>query len=390
MHLRTINRLSYKNLSSLLGDRSNLDTASSVEHLLDVTVDQELASSKGTDHDKTSGHTGEETGNTELTSHLDEPRGGRLAGGALGLVDLRQEGVGGLRDNGGGQTSDKTGSKVKTSELSTSKRVLGLASGLEDLLDGDLVDGELGHGIRNLLEEDRAETGVEGSGTFLPQNPKETTGKTVGERWLRDKPDSSGLKGTESNVGEELGDGRGTKVDGLSVLTGLVDTNEVNGLLLPKLVTTELEGTLDGVTDGGGAETSEKSTGTLLGNDLSERGNHTPVVNLWFELDSGLDDINGGEGTVGDGTTKSTRKSESRVEVNTGRRGSSGLLDSLLSVLVLHVGLTAQLLNLGLSILAESLALGNGAVDLVSDGGKEEGVGGGEEGVGPVRRHCCF
>lgn len=38
---------------------------------------------------------------------------------------------------------------------------------------------------------------------------------------------------------------------------------------------TELEGTLDGVTDGGGAETGEKSTGTLLGNDLSERGNHT-------------------------------------------------------------------------------------------------------------------
>lgn len=98
-----------------------------------------LASSKGTDHDKTSGHTGEETGNTELTSHLDEPRGGRLAGGTLGLVDLRQEGVGGLRDNGGGQTGDKTGSKVKTSELSTSKGVLGLASGLENLLDGNLV-----------------------------------------------------------------------------------------------------------------------------------------------------------------------------------------------------------------------------------------------------------
>lgn len=98
---------------------------------------------------------------------------------------------------------------------------------------------------------------------------------------------------------------------------------------------TELEGTLDGVTDEGGAETSEKSTGTLLGNDLSERANHTllfcdinitpykshnsqkllkktnPVVNLGLELDSSLDDINGSEGTVGDGTTKSTSKSES-------------------------------------------------------------------------------
>lgn len=74
-----------------------------------------------------------------MTSHLDEPRGGRLAGGTLSLVDLRQEGVGGLRDNGSGQTGDKTGGKVKTSELATSKRVLGLASGLKNLLDGNLV-----------------------------------------------------------------------------------------------------------------------------------------------------------------------------------------------------------------------------------------------------------
>lgn len=39
-----------------------------------------------------------------------------------------------------------------------------------------------------------------------------------------------------------------------------------------------------------------------LGTDL--------VVDLGLELDSGLDDINRSQGTVGDGTTKSTSKSE--------------------------------------------------------------------------------
>jgi hypothetical protein len=35
-----------------------------------------------------------------------------------------------------------------------------------------------------------------------------------------------------------------------------------------------------------------------------------PVEDLRLELDSGLDDINGSQGTVGDGTTKSTSESE--------------------------------------------------------------------------------
>lgn len=34
------------------------------------------------------------------------------------------------------------------------------------------------------------------------------------------------------------------------------------------------------------------------------------VVNFWFELDLGFDDINGGEGIVGDGIIKSICKSE--------------------------------------------------------------------------------
>lgn len=53
---------------------------------------------------------------------------------------------------------------------------------------------------------------------------------------MRDKFDLSGFKGIESNVGEEFGDGRGIKVDGLLVFMGFVDINEVNGFFFLKFV----------------------------------------------------------------------------------------------------------------------------------------------------------
>ena len=284
-----------------------------------------MTGGKGTNHDKTSAHTGEKTRDTELTGHLDKSGGGSLSGSTLGLVDLGEQGVGGLGDDGSGHTGDETGRQVKTSLLTTGERVLGLSGRGEDLLDGNLEDGELGHGVWDLLEENGTETGVEGTGTLLSEDTEETTGETVGERRLGDKTDTGSLKRAEGNVGEELGDTRGTEVDGLSVLTGSVDTDGVDGLLLPELVTSELKRTLDGVTDNGGTETGKKGTSSLLGDNLSESTDHTLgisfvanvssrtclVVNLGLELDSGLNDIDGGKGTVGDGTSESTSKGES-------------------------------------------------------------------------------
>jgi hypothetical protein len=116
--------------------------------------------------------------------------------------------------------------------------------------------------------------GVEGSRTLLTKDAGETAGETVGERRLGDESDTGRLEGAERNVGEELGDGRGTEVDGLTVLSGLVNAEDVDSLLLPELVTSELEGTLDGVTDDGGAETGEKRAGSLGTDDLSESSDH--------------------------------------------------------------------------------------------------------------------
>jgi hypothetical protein len=105
------------------------------------------------------------------------------------------------------------------------------------LLNGNLENGKLGHGVRDLLEEDRAETGVKGTNTLFTEDTSETASETVGERGLRDETDTGSLKGTESNVGKELGDTGCSEVDGLTVLAGGFNTEEVDSLLLPEFVT---------------------------------------------------------------------------------------------------------------------------------------------------------
>ena len=58
------------------------------------------------------------------------------------------------------------------------------------------LHGELGHGVWDLLEEDGTETSVESTGTFLSEDPQETTGETSSESGLRDQSNSGSLKGT--------------------------------------------------------------------------------------------------------------------------------------------------------------------------------------------------
>jgi hypothetical protein len=63
-----------------------------------LTVNHELTGGQGTDHDETGTQTSEETLGAQLTGHLDQSRGGSLTGLTLGLVDLGEQSVGGLRD----------------------------------------------------------------------------------------------------------------------------------------------------------------------------------------------------------------------------------------------------------------------------------------------------
>lgn len=140
-----------------------------------------------------------------------------------------------------------------------------------------------------LLEENGTETRVESAETLLPVDLGETADQTASESGLRDETDTGGLEGAEGNVGEELGAGGGSEVDGGAVVGGALVAEEGDGLLLEELVTAELEGTLEEVTSEGRANTGQKGASTLVLNDLTETTNETAVVGDWVELDSGLD-----------------------------------------------------------------------------------------------------
>lgn len=70
------------------------------------------------------------------------------------LVDLGEERVGRLRDNGSADTGNQTGAEVDRGQCAVGQLLLGRAHAGKDLLGDHLIHHKLGHGVRNLLEED--------------------------------------------------------------------------------------------------------------------------------------------------------------------------------------------------------------------------------------------
>ena len=142
-----------------------------------------------------------------------------------------------------------------------------------------------------LLEQDRSETRVEGTDTLVLQDLGESTNETVGEGWVTDETDTGSLKRAEGDIGEELGDGSRGEVDGSTVVGSGLVTDEIDGLLLEELVTSELEGTLEEVTGSGGTETGPDGAHTLIGDGLPEATDQTGVVGDGVKLNPGLDAV---------------------------------------------------------------------------------------------------
>lgn len=142
-----------------------------------------------------------------------------------------------------------------------------------------------------LLEQNGSETGVEGTDTLVLEHLAEAANETVGVGGLGDETDTGGLKRAQGNVGEELGGSGGGEVDSSAVVDGVLVADQVDGLLLEELVSTELQGALEEVTGSGRSEAGEKSAGTLVLDDLLETTDHTAVVGGGVELDSGLDAV---------------------------------------------------------------------------------------------------
>lgn len=128
----------------------------------DDIEDTELSSGEGTDHDPS----GEETDGTKSVHTFfsgDVLKTGEHATFTTSslFVDLGEEGISGVRDGGGDDTSNNTGLERDNDVLSLGKLIGGGALGAVDGFSGLTLDGELSHGVRNLLEEDGDESRVE-------------------------------------------------------------------------------------------------------------------------------------------------------------------------------------------------------------------------------------
>lgn len=141
--MRTFLTLGLSSVSRpLFGDLGDFDTRGSTQQALDVTVDTELTSSEGTDHNETGASASEEAANTDLVDDATHAGDHALARSSLGLVNLGEESVGRLGDQGSGETREKTGAEVDSGEGARRQLVLGLAHRGNDLLSNNLEDGD--------------------------------------------------------------------------------------------------------------------------------------------------------------------------------------------------------------------------------------------------------
>lgn len=125
---------------------------------------------------------------------------------------------------------------------------------------------------------------------------------------MRDESDSAGFVGAKEAIGDSLSNGGRSKVDLVSVFPGVLISPFLAEVSLEELDSTELEPSLDEVSLAGGSETSEESTSTFGGSNVSTAGKETGV-GLGVKLDSGLNNINGGDSTVSERAADTTSKS---------------------------------------------------------------------------------
>lgn len=179
-------------------------------------------------HEQTGAKTSVRSLNTQLLRNLDQPRRGTFTGQSLGLVDLRQHGIGRLGDDRSSETSNQTRSQVNTSLSSIAERGLVdvVVNGLRHLL----IHHELRHRVRDLLEQDGSKPRIESPDALILEDLGEPREEAAGELGLRNETDTGGLEGAERDIGEELGECGGAKIYGGSVVAGSFIALEVSSL----------------------------------------------------------------------------------------------------------------------------------------------------------------
>jgi hypothetical protein len=281
----------------------------SADALHDGIEDSELSGGEGANHDATSTKTVEaELLEADLLGQGDETAGnGTCATSSGGLVDHGQQGISRVGDDGGGDTSNGTRGQGNNGLGSVAGGLQVVSGGGGDDFLSPALDGELSHGVGDLLEQDGAEARVEAlHDTVLLDDLGEGGDEAVGVLGVGHQADTGGLQGAEEDISDKLSHGSGSQVDEGAVVPGLLDSEALSEVDLEELYSAELEPALDEVTHKGRANTGQQSTGAFLSNDLLEGRDHALVVLLGLQLHAGLDDIDGASTAVSDTAANTT------------------------------------------------------------------------------------
>jgi len=266
---------------------------------LDSIVDEPLGGSEGTNHDNTSKQSLPHAHEAEVLGDLSSRR-------TLGLVELGNDGVSRVRDDGTEHTSDVTGSKGDHQLFRLGAFITRLGDDiLVEGFDGLLKAGKLHHGVGDLSAPQGHQTLVEAIHTLILHDLGGTFPQGAGESRHGLDADLNCFHGGEGNISEELCGGRGCKVEASPVDVGILLTQDTSIHVLEDLIEAKLADTLHGVADGCGGPALGQTTSSLLGNRYLETIEDALVLGS-IHLDTALDQIEGDNHGVCDTTAEKT------------------------------------------------------------------------------------
>ena len=264
--------------------------------------DEELAGRESSDHDTPGAEAGgAELHEASLLSDVHEPGDhAAIATGTL-LVDLREQRVGWVGDDGRSDARDEAGGHGHA-HLAGPAQVLALRG--QGVVDADLrrtLDGKLGHGVWDLLEEDRHQSCVPAHDALPLDQRLHGREGALGEGGVGDLSDAGGLQRAKEDVGDELRAGRGSQHDRGPHVPCLLVAEGFRELDLEELVPAELEPALHEVARRRGPKPSGQDPRALLGHNLAPDAQEPSLVLHRVQLDAGLHHVHRAKGAVRDG-----------------------------------------------------------------------------------------
>jgi len=184
--------------------------------------DTELAGSQGSDHDTTGAQTiRAQTLEPSFLGDINQTASNTSLTTSTGLVDLREQSIRRVGNDGSNDTGDNSGSERDAEVGAAAASLGGLAHAVVDGLSCGTLNSELSHGVWNLLHQDRSEPGIEsGNNTHLTGHFRHATNGSRCVGGVGHETDTSSLERAEEDVGDELGAGSGCEVDFVAVFPG--------------------------------------------------------------------------------------------------------------------------------------------------------------------------